>query len=346
MAAETPPATTAAEGDTHLSAILPVEQAGERLDRALAQVFPDYSRTHLKQWIEAGLVPSPQVVVMPLQGGPGDGPVPFGRVIRDGGETVQLQVKLAPQGGWSAEDIPLPIVFEDADLIVIDKPAGLVVHPGAGNSQGTLANALLHRYPELETLPRAGIVHRLDKDTSGLLVAARSLRAHHSLVKQLQARTVSREYEAIVYGLMIAGGTVDAPLGRHARDRTRQAVVEDGREAVTHYRVLRRFRAHTHIRLQLETGRTHQIRVHMAHVGYPLVGDPTYGGRARGIAGASAELIAMLRAFKRQALHASRLSLLHPADGREMRWQAPLPADMTELLKALVADCPGSPLTR
>ena len=333
MAAETPPATTAADGETHLSAILPVEQAGERLDRALAQVFPDYSRTHLKQWIEAGLVL--------VDGNPAR---PRDKV--RGGETVQLQVKLAPQGGWSAEDIPLPIVFEDADLIVIDKPAGLVVHPGAGNSQGTLANALLHRYPELETLPRAGIVHRLDKDTSGLLVAARSLRAHHSLVKQLQARTVSREYEAIVYGLMIAGGTVDAPLGRHARDRTRQAVVEDGREAVTHYRVLRRFRAHTHIRLQLETGRTHQIRVHMAHVGYPLVGDPTYGGRARGIAGASAELIAMLRAFKRQALHASRLSLLHPADRGEMRWQAPLPADMTELLKALAADCPGSPLTR
>lgn len=333
MAAETPPATTAADGETHLNAILPVEQAGKRLDRALAQVFPDYSRTHLKQWIEAGLVL--------VDGNPAR---PRDKV--RGGETVQLQVTLAPQGSWSGEDIPLPIVFEDADLIVIDKPAGLVVHPGAGNSQGTLANALLHRYPELETLPRAGIVHRLDKDTSGLLVAARSLRAHHSLVKQLQARTVSREYEAIVQGLMIAGGTVDAPLGRHARDRTRQAVVEDGREAVTHYRVLRRFRVHTHIRLQLETGRTHQIRVHMAHVGYPLVGDPTYGGRARGIAGASAELIAMLRAFKRQALHASRLSLLHPADGREMRWQAPLPADMTELLKALVADCPGSPLTR
>jgi 23S rRNA pseudouridine1911/1915/1917 synthase len=263
-----------------------------------------------------------------------------------GGESVELQVQPEVRDGWSAEAIPLPVMFEDDDLIVIDKPAGLVVHPGAGNAQGTLANALLHRYPELESLPRAGIVHRLDKDTSGLLVAARSLRAHHSLVKQLQARTVSREYEAIVHSLMIAGGTVEAPLGRHARDRTRQAVVEDGRSAVTHYRVLRRFRAHTHIRLKLETGRTHQIRVHMAHIGYPLVGDPVYGGRPRGVAGASATLIDMLRNFRRQALHASRLSLLHPADSREMSWTSPLPADMATLLQALAADCPDSPLSR
>jgi len=221
---------------------------------------------------------------------------------------------------------------------VIDKPAGLVVHPGAGNAAGTLQNALLHFDPELANLPRGGIVHRLDKDTSGLLVVARTLKAHTALVRALEVHEVEREYEAVCVGVMTGGGTVEAPIGRHPVDRLRQAIREDGREATTHYRVIQRFRGHTHLRLQLETGRTHQIRVHMAHIHYPLVGDRVYGGRLLLPKGASVELVEMLRGFKRQALHAARLAFEHPVNRKPVECVAPLPEDLQELLQGLAKD--------
>ena len=240
--------------------------------------------------------------------------------------------------------MPLEILYEDSALIVLNKPPGLVVHPGAGNREGTLVNALLHHAPELANVPRAGVVHRLDKDTSGLLVVARTLAAHTHLVAQLQARTVKREYFAIVAGVMTAGGTIEAPVGRHPSERTRMAVVVGGREAVTHYRVLERFRGHTYVRVNLETGRTHQIRVHMAHLHYPLVGDPTYGGRLRLPADSSSTLREALRHFKRQALHAGVLGLIHPESGAALQWDAPLPADMQQLLEALRSDAESEAL--
>jgi len=252
-----------------------------------------------------------------------------------GGERLNLQTELEEQGDWVSEDIPFDLIYEDEDILVINKPVGLVVHPGAGNPQGTLLNALLHRYPDQSLLPRCGIVHRLDKDTSGLMVIARTQRAQNSLVAQLQDRSVSREYEAVVQGVLVSGATVDAPIGRHPRQRTRMAVVHSGKEAVTHYRVVKRYAAHTHIRVNLETGRTHQIRVHMAHVGFPLVGDSAYGGRLKLPKGASDELIDALRGFKRQALHAVALSLDHPGSAERMRWEVPLSADLVALLAAL-----------
>jgi 23S rRNA pseudouridine1911/1915/1917 synthase len=236
----------------------------------------------------------------------------------------------------------LEIVHEDDELLVLNKPAGLVVHPAAGHGDGTLLNALLHHHPALELLPRAGIVHRLDKETTGLMVVAKTLPAQTALVAQLQARNVHREYEAVVVGLPTGGGRVDAPIGRHPRDRQRMAVVRaespSGKPAVTHYRLIQRFRAHTHLRCLLETGRTHQIRVHMAHINHPLVGDPVYGGRFRIPAGMAAERVEALRSFPRQALHARRLALAHPRTGEEVQWEAPLPADMEALLAMLEAD--------
>ncbi|MEX2365450.1 MAG: 23S rRNA pseudouridine(1911/1915/1917) synthase RluD, partial [Pseudohongiellaceae bacterium] len=245
-----------------------------------------------------------------------------------------------PQDDWQAEDIDLDIVYAAEALLIVNKAAGLVVHPAAGNQHGTLLNALLFRYPELENLPRAGIVHRLDKDTSGLMMVALTLASHRSLVAQLQERSIIREYQAVVVGLITAGGVVDAPIGRHPAVRTRQAIVKGagGRDAVTHYRVLEKFRSHTHIQLKLETGRTHQIRVHMAHMGYPLVGDQTYGGRLKLPRGASAELIDCLRSYKRQALHAFHLGLQHPQSGEYLEWYAPLPQDMQHLLGILEQD--------
>jgi 23S rRNA pseudouridine1911/1915/1917 synthase len=233
-------------------------------------------------------------------------------------------------------------VFRDQHLIVIEKPAGLVVHPGAGNPASTLQNALLHLQPDLVELPRAGIIHRLDKDTSGLLVVAASLEAHTRLTRALEAREITREYQAVVCGVMTAGGQVSAPIGRSSSDRKKMTVREGGRPAVTHYRVIERFRAHTHIRLRLESGRTHQIRVHMAHLRYPLVGDPVYGGRLRIPAGASDALAAELRNFKRQALHACRLALVHPVSGEPMEWTSPLPADLCGLLDVLRQDAAGA----
>lgn len=308
-----------------LTATIPENLGGERVDRVLAQLFPDFSRARLQQWIRQG-----EITV-------------DGRILRPrdkvaGGETVVVTPSYPDQGDWQGEAIPLDIVFEDEVLIVINKAAGMVVHPAAGNYQGTLLNALLHHAPELAQLPRAGIVHRLDKDTSGLLVIARTLPAHKSLVEQMQARTIKREYAAIVQGVMTAGGTVDAPIGRHPQQRKRMAVVPNGRPAITHYRVSERFRAHSAIRVMLETGRTHQIRVHMAHIHYPLVGDPVYGGRLRLPPACSSQLREQLQQFRRQALHAAQLTLQHPLSGDEITWQADMADDMVTLLAALKQD--------
>lgn len=307
------------------TAEIPADMAGMRLDRALAALFPAWSRARLQQWLRDGMI-----LV--------DGERPRARDAVRGGELVELRALQAEETSWQAEEVGFRIVYEDAALIVVDKPAGLTVHPGAGNPGGTLVNGLLHHAPELAHLPRAGIVHRLDKDTSGLLVVARTLEAHKSLVEQLQARSMGREYEAVVCGVLTAGGTVSEPIGRHPAARTRMAVNERGKPAVTHYRVVERYAAHTWIRVRLETGRTHQIRVHMAHVRHPLVGDPDYGGRLRLPAGCSPALREMLRSFRRQALHAARLALLHPGDGMPREWTAPIPTDMQALIEALRRD--------
>ena len=304
---------------------LPGEAAGLRFDQALAQALPQYSRARLKTWIESGAV---QVDGRPLRG--------KDRVL--GGEQVRIRAELPVQDRVQAEAMPLAVVFRDRTLLVIDKPAGLVVHPGAGNARHTLQNALLALDPKLALVPRAGLVHRLDKDTSGLLLVARTPEAHSALTAAMAARQITREYLAVCTGVLTGGGTIDEPIGRHRTQRTRMAVRSDGRPAVTHYRIERRFRAHTLVRVTLETGRTHQIRVHLAHIGFPVVGDPAYGGRRRIPKGSSPALAAELRAFPRQALHAARLSLSHPLTHREHEWRSPLPADMQRLLAALEAD--------
>ncbi|MGH8529302.1 MAG: 23S rRNA pseudouridine(1911/1915/1917) synthase RluD, partial [Nevskiales bacterium] len=285
----------------HLTA--PATAAGQRLDKALAGLLPQYSRARLQTWIAAGAVTV-------------NGVLPRPRDKLAGGETITVAVAEETVVSAAAQAIPLEIVYEDSAILVINKPAGLVVHPGAGNPAGTLLNALLHHAPELAKLPRAGIVHRLDKDTSGLLVVARKLEVHAALVGAMQARLVEREYEAVVCGVMTAGGTVDAAIGRHPQDRKRMTVRANSgrgeRAAVTHYRVLERFRAHTYVRVKLETGRTHQIRVHFQHIRFPIVGDPVYGRRLALPPRARPELEAVLRAFRRQALHARRLALSHP----------------------------------
>jgi 23S rRNA pseudouridine1911/1915/1917 synthase len=304
---------------------LPVEAAGLRFDQALARALPQYSRARLRGWIEAGAV---QVDGRPLRG--------KDRVL--GGEQVQIRAQLPADTRVAPEEMPLTVVFEDRALLVIDKPAGLVVHPGAGNAAHTLQNALLALDPRLALVPRAGLVHRLDKETSGLLLVARTAEAHTALVAALAARAIAREYLAVCTGVMTAGGTIDQPIGRHRTQRTRMAVRGDGRSAVTHYRVVRRFRSHTLTRVTLETGRTHQIRVHLAHIGFPIVGDPVYGGRGRTPKGCSPALASELRAFSRQALHAARLKLPHPLTGRELEFEAPPPADLQRLLAALETD--------
>ncbi len=307
-----------------LQATVTPELAGSRLDQAAAQLFPAYSRERLKQWIQEGTLTLDGKQAKPKE-----------KVM--GGETLVVAVIIEDETVALAEDIPLDIVHEDDQLLVLNKPAGLVVHPGAGNSQGTLMNALLHHEPSLSQLPRAGIVHRLDRDTTGLMVVAKTLTAHTSLVAQLSDKRVYREYEAVCYGNMTAGGTVEAPIDRHPHDRVKMAVVTGGRPAVTHYRILQRFPNHTHVRVQLETGRTHQIRVHMAHIGYPLVGDPVYA-RLRFPKGASFELNETLKTFTRQALHARRLGLVHPGSGESCLWECELPADFVALLDAIKAD--------
>jgi 23S rRNA pseudouridine1911/1915/1917 synthase len=310
---------------TPLTAEIPAELDGKRLDQALAVLFHEFSRSRLQQWIREGQVQVDARVIRPKD-----------KVYC--GQHVTLLATLSPEGDWQAQDIPLPIVYEDAQLLVINKPAGLVVHPAAGNYSGTMLNALLHHVPQLQNLPRAGIVHRLDKETSGLLVVAKDLSTHKELVAQLQAREFEREYQAIVVGVMTSGGTVEAPLGRHPVQRKRMAVVERGKPAITHYRVMERFRAHSLIRVNLETGRTHQIRVHMAYAHFPLVGDPVYGGRLKLPRGATSALVEALQQFRRQALHAARLGLVHPQSGEFMQWEAPIPADMQALLAILRAD--------
>lgn len=308
-----------------LSAQADQAHAGQRLDQVAAALFPDYSRARLQTWIKAG-----QLTVNGSTAKPKD------KLL--GTETLVLDAELVEEVHDAPQAMDLPVVYEDEAIVVLDKPAGLVVHPAAGHREGTLLNGLLHRWPDMAALPRAGIVHRLDRDTTGLMVVARTLEAHHSLVDQLQEKSVYREYEAVVVGVMTGGGMVDAPIGRHPTDRKRMAVVESGKPAVTHYRLIDRYRGHTHVRVQLETGRTHQIRVHMAHIRYPLVGDPVYGGRMKLPKGATGELVQALQHFPRQALHARRLGLVHPITGEEMTFESALPADFERLLAVLAAD--------
>jgi 23S rRNA pseudouridine1911/1915/1917 synthase len=306
---------------------IPPEMAGLRLDSALARLMPEHSRTRIKGWIEGG-----EVTVGRAACRPSDIVAPGSRI------RLRMSLDGVAQTEVLPESIALRLVHEDRDILVVDKPAGLVVHPGAGNPRHTLQNALLGFDPKLAALPRAGLIHRLDKDTSGLLVVARTPEAHTSLSRQLEARTMAREYVAACVGVMTGGGTVDEPIGRHRGDRLRMAIRGSGRPAVTHYRVLERFRAHTHLSVKLETGRTHQIRVHLSHIGYPIVGDPVYGGRLRLPRAATSRLIDALRAFKRQALHAESLGFLHPRTGKPLTLKTPVPPDFAQLLDTLRDD--------
>ena len=303
--------------------------SGWRLDQAAAELFNDYSRSRLQAWIKDGFL---------LVNGET-------RKTRDklyGGESLLLLAEPEEQGDWLPEEMDLDVVYEDEHILVLNKPAGLVVHPAAGNYSGTLLNGLLHYCPELINVPRAGIVHRLDKDTTGLMVVAKTLIAHTDLVGQLQERSVSREYEAVVRGIMTGGGRVEGAIGRHPTQRKKMAVLTlGGKEAITHYRVLGRFASHTHVRLKLETGRTHQIRVHMAHIQYPLVGDMTYGGGFKIPRAASEALLDCLRNFTRQALHAATLGLIHPHTGEYMEWDCARPDDLQELVDQLAVDLKG-----
>jgi len=306
-------------------AAVPPELAGQRVDAVCAQLFEGFSRSRLATWIKEGCLTLNGEICRP-------------RDTVASGALLQLNAQMQAQGRWQGEPIALNILHEDAHILVLDKPAGLVVHPAAGHADGTLLNALLHHLPELSQLPRAGIVHRLDKDTSGLLVVAKTLSAQAALVAQLQARRISRIYQAVINGTPPAGGTVDAPIGRHPIQRQKMAVTQGGKPAVSHWRVLSRFHGHTHIQVKLETGRTHQIRVHMAHIGYPLLGDPQYGGRLRLPAGAGERLIEAIKTFPRQALHAKELALTHPQSGQKLHFESPLAADFCELLQRLRDD--------
>lgn len=316
------------EPSTLLSTVIPLDWGGARLDQAVARLWCDYSRERLKEWISQG-----HLLV--------DGKIwrPKDRVV--GGENISLEIKLDVETEAKPQNIPLNIIYEDSDILVLDKPAGLVVHPGAGNPDGTLLNALLFHCPDLKNIPRAGLVHRIDKETSGLLVVAKTLPAQTFLVAQLSEKSVYREYEAVVQGALVSGGTIDAPIGRHPSERIKMAVVGSGKPAVTHFRVIKRYRGLTHVRIELETGRTHQIRVHFAHKGYPLLGDPVYAGRPRLPKGATAELVNTLQGFPRQALHARRLTLIHPVSNEQLSFESPLPADFVLLLNELEVDLKG-----
>jgi 23S rRNA pseudouridine1911/1915/1917 synthase len=305
-----------------LKIIIPHRMTGNRLDSSLAEMLPQYSRSKITAWIKAG-----DALINNKTFKPKD------KVTKS--EEVSLTLTEKQNNNWLAEDIPIKIIYEDHDIIVINKDFGLVTHPGAGNSTGTLANALLYYDSNLSKLDRAGIVHRLDKNTSGLMVVARNAKSQKYLVEQLQNHSVHREYSAIVYGHMIAGGTIDEPIGRDSKDRVKQAVSMSGKDAVTHYRAIDRFKSHTHVKAILETGRTHQIRVHLSHVGHSLIGDVMYGGRVRFPKKASEELKLALVNFKRQALHSKKLTLTHPISGDLMSWKAPLPDDMQKLLDEL-----------
>jgi 23S rRNA pseudouridine1911/1915/1917 synthase len=303
--------------------LVPEEFKGKRLDQVMAALYPAYSRSRLQEWIKSGFIKV-------------NSQNSRQREILQGGEEISIAIDIQTEDlSHKREAIPLDFIYTDNDIIVLNKPAGLVVHPGAGNPQHTLLNALLYHIPELERLPRAGIVQRLDKDTSGVMVIARSLKSHASLVNQLQNRTITREYQTVVQGVMTAGGKVDAPIGRHPVKRKRMTIIDSGKQAITHYKVIKRFSAHTHIQLRLESGRTHQIRVHMEHIRHPVVGDPVYGGRPKLPKHALPELIEMLQKYPHQALHASRLELVHPLTGATMSWQAPLPSIFMNLLTLL-----------
>lgn len=300
-------------------------QLGTRLDQALSELFPDYSRSRIKDWIINNKVTVNGVIVNK----------PKEKVM--GGENILINTQIE-ETFHQPEDIKLDIIYEDDDILVINKPRDLVVHPGAGNPNGTVLNALLHYYPDISCVPRAGIVHRLDKDTTGLMVVAKTITAQTHLVESLQLREITREYEAVVMGIITAGGTVNQPITRHRTKRTHMSVFPTGKPAVTHYRVMEKYRLHTRLRLRLETGRTHQIRVHMAHIAHPLVGDPLYGGRPRPPKDASESFIQTLRDFDRQALHATMLRLYHPISGEQMEWHVPIPNDMQKLIQALQKD--------
>ena len=308
-----------------LQATITELQHNMRLDAAISQLLSEYSRNQLQHWIKEGNVcvnkkceKKPRKTVVT-------------------GDIIQIEAELAETTAYTGQDIPLSIVYEDEYIIVINKPVGLIVHPGAGNPDQTLVNALLHYCPDLNAVPRAGVVHRLDKDTSGLLVIARTLVMHNILIRAMQQRKIHREYRALVQGQMISGGTVDAPMARHPNQRTKMAVVESGREAVTHYRVLSRFKAHTLLNVQLETGRTHQIRVHLAHIGYPILGDKTYG-KHRFYPQLSDAAKEAVQNFGHQALHAYRLALTNPITGEKHEWTAPLPEDFENVVSVLQND--------
>ncbi|MEY1089860.1 23S rRNA pseudouridine(1911/1915/1917) synthase RluD [Morganella morganii] len=312
--------------EIQLTATINESQLGQRLDQALAELFPDYSRSRIKEWIlddrvqvNGRLVNKPKEKML-------------------GGEQISIDALIDEDMRFEPQNLPLNIVYEDDDILVINKPRDFVVHPGAGNPDGTVLNALLYHYPDIADVPRAGIVHRLDKDTTGLMVVAKTVPAQTRLVESLQLREITREYEAVANGRMTAGGKVEEPISRHPTKRTHMAVNPMGKPAVTHYRVMEHFRAHTRLRLRLETGRTHQIRVHMAHINHPLVGDQLYGGRPRPLKGASDEFRDALREFDRQALHATMLRLYHPITGIQMEWHAPIPDDMVKLIEVLKTD--------
>ncbi len=306
-----------------MTCTIPPEHSGWRLDRSLAALFENYSRARIQAWIKKGLVTI-------------DGKQHPGRYILNGGESVVMQPVVDDLNTeWLAENIPLDIVFEDEHILVVNKPAGLVVHPGAGNQSGTLLNALLHHSDQFLSVPRAGIVHRLDKGTSGLMVTAKSLVAHSALVEQIQRHEVQRYYYAVVRGQLISGGSIDQPIGRHPYDRTKMAINERGKEAITHYKIIEKFQRHTWVEAKLETGRTHQIRVHFASIKFPLVGDSTYAQRVQKVANVSSELNECLCSFPRQALHAHRLAFMHPVTQQNLSWHAELPQDMEKLLSIL-----------
>ena len=308
-----------------LSAEVPESLAGNRLDQIAAKLFPEYSRARLQSLIKEG-----KLLVNGKESRAKD------RLIL--GDQIAVTVEPQKPLDHQAEPIPLNIVYEDDAVLIINKDAGSVVHPAAGNRSGTILNGLLHLIPDLKTIPRAGIVHRLDKDTTGIMVVAKTSGSYASLVNQLTQRTIKREYEAVVVGVLTGGGVVNAPIGRHPVHRKKQAVNEAGKEAITHYRIISRYRSHTHVQLNLETGRTHQIRVHMAHINHRLVGDPLYGGRLQMPVASSPGLTNILQNFKRQALHAKSLTFMHPETGRQVSWEVETTNDMRELLVALRSD--------
>ena len=302
--------------------IIPERMKGERIDVAISKMLPDFSRSKIHTAIKLG-----DTVI--------NGKKFKAKDKSNGSEVVSFTIQKNNNNQWIAEKIPLNIIYEDEDIIIIDKQSGLVTHPGPGNWSGTLANALLYYDQNLAKIDRAGIVHRLDKNTSGLMVVAKNLKSQKYLTEQLQAHSIHREYSAIVYGYMISGGSIDKPIGRDPKDRVKQAIINNGKEALTHYRLIDRFKNHTHVKAILETGRTHQIRVHLSHIGHPLIGDPIYGGRVRYPKKASQELKESLKNFERHALHSKKITLVHPISGEVMSWKSSLPVDMTKLLKVL-----------